>query len=507
MNKHKLCIGSLLLAVLPILAPSTGHTAEDANRCDYTNAALYSGWGWNASSSQSCAPIVCEAQYMDVDGDGFGIQEGQTCTVTSETLPPPVAINKELGTAVELTRVYWDGNADIANRTIQCDSHIFISTEQKYIAQESYYLEGRDVNIVAKLSIKHLPLSPEAPNSGWMLFNATEQSPAGAAFDPNWSVEDGIYKGSVLQNPYLELIVRPDGAKGVRNWSGAFAGGYSSNRWAETDSNNDYYECWDQSGADLTPTGTFGILGSQATLSNLEFTVESETEDNPDEIIDVATGEPRPLVKAYWNYNRDLAGGVTCGLGHYSGNIDVEDVGYYRGMNYSFPHHFTNSGNTLFYRTDLFPDYIQSTGSFEVTDDAVVRRFIASEYVELADGKVRSWHDSSHFTECNVTPTGSAQQQSPTQNTDDCNYSNADIFNGWGWDPVSRKSCPPLQNQPDTTTETDTCNYANAAQYDGWGWNAVTGQSCAPRSQDSAPDCIDSDGDGWGWDGTKSCRM
>jgi len=47
------------------------------------------------------------------------------------------------------------------------------------------------------------------------------------------------------------------------------------------------------------------------------------------------------------------------------------------------------------------------------------------------------------------------------------------------------------------------CDYRNAALHDGWGWNATLQVSCPPV----ATTCADSDGDGWGWDGTKSCRV
>lgn len=51
----------------------------------------------------------------------------------------------------------------------------------------------------------------------------------------------------------------------------------------------------------------------------------------------------------------------------------------------------------------------------------------------------------------------------------DCDYSNASIHGGWGWDPIALESCPPPGAQPGA--------------------------------------CLDSDGDGWGWDGVQSCRI
>lgn len=58
----------------------------------------------------------------------------------------------------------------------------------------------------------------------------------------------------------------------------------------------------------------------------------------------------------------------------------------------------------------------------------------------------------------------------------------------------------------------DQCDYTDASLYDGWGWNAATSQSCPPNEVTSAvdnptqlPQCIDTDGDGFGWNGDATC--
>lgn len=61
--------------------------------------------------------------------------------------------------------------------------------------------------------------------------------------------------------------------------------------------------------------------------------------------------------------------------------------------------------------------------------------------------------------------------QSHAQSSDNCDYSSADLQNGWGWDPVNAQSCPPRVADSDQNA------------------------------------CIDSDGDGWGWNGTSSCQI
>lgn len=94
-----------------------------------------------------------------------------------------------------------------------------------------------------------------------------------------------------------------------------------------------------------------------------------------------------------------------------------------------------------------------------------------------------------------------AQQTEPTP---DCDYSGAPDNFGWGWDPVTETSCAPTDQdqvinlflpQPDSDTpDTDTpsrealidelradyCDYADAPLHGGWGWNNVLGESCPP---------------------------
>jgi len=77
---------------------------------------------------------------------------------------------------------------------------------------------------------------------------------------------------------------------------------------------------------------------------------------------------------------------------------------------------------------------------------------------------------------------------------DKCDYRDAAVNGGWGWNPATMQSCKPVNDGNE-------CIYSAADQNLGWGWNPVTQQSCPPVVL-----CIDTDGDGWGWDGVKSCR-
>jgi len=92
--------------------------------------------------------------------------------------------------------------------------------------------------------------------------------------------------------------------------------------------------------------------------------------------------------------------------------------------------------------------------------------------------------------------------QSDTGNID-CDYSNADVNDGWGWNPITLMSCAPGESET-----TGTCDYTDAALYDGWGWNSELAESCPPDTDNTddvtppAGSCDYSDAmanGGWGW--------
>lgn len=84
---------------------------------------------------------------------------------------------------------------------------------------------------------------------------------------------------------------------------------------------------------------------------------------------------------------------------------------------------------------------------------------------------------------------------------DNCNYSFASLHDGWGWNNETQESCAPISTS--VSAPSKHCDYSNAGQHGGWGWDPVSHQSCEPLSTDTQ--CVDSVGDGWGWDGFKSC--
>ena len=124
-----------------------------------------------------------------------------------------------------------------------------------------------------------------------------------------------------------------------------------------------------------------------------------------------------------------------------------------------------------------------------------------------------------------LAATGAAAQSTPAGQ---CDYSDAQLYNGWGWNPVTSESCPPIDNSQNSSTTPSgvpVCSSRDSdSDNDGWGWE--NDRSCIVTadigsmdtgsgddgdndnsSDSSGSACVDSDGDGWGWNGVASCRM
>lgn len=68
----------------------------------------------------------------------------------------------------------------------------------------------------------------------------------------------------------------------------------------------------------------------------------------------------------------------------------------------------------------------------------------------------------------------------------DCDYTDASEHNGYGWNNVTKQSCPPIGNDPsEGDASQEGCDYTNSDVNNGWGWNNALKESCPPLT--SAP--------------------
>ena len=241
------------------------------------------------------------------------------------------------------------------------------------------------------------------------------------------------------------------------------------------------------------------------------------------------TGYQVDLVRANWHANNDIANRVIqCDLYYYdsySGQYLLEPVPFRAGAslnNQVFPsyrfHHqslplespFIGMIDSVEYveGSTITPTSFAGDANWTTNDGRYIGpTVLQSPYVELislANGTkaIRTWHESRFDTALNLAFSGNRVQRdgffecrdisgsdlTPTRgmaitetvvSSNQCDYSNADSSNGWGWNPVTRESCAPQTDAADNTSQS--CDYSNAGNQNGWGWNESTGQSCPPR--------------------------
>jgi hypothetical protein len=274
------------------------------------------------------------------------------------------------------------------------------------------------------------------------------------------------------------------------------------------------------------------------------------------------TGNQVALERAIWNGNVDIANRVIqCDLYYFdtrSNQYRLEPVPFRAGANLNnqvFPsyrfRHLSLPLVSPFLGTIASVQYVDGTAitpaafagdNYWTTDDSryIGPTVLQSPYIERitrADGTaaIRTWHESRFDTALDLAASGNRVQRDgyfecrdisgsdfvPTGGSalvtvaDECDYSNADSTNGWGWNPVRRESCPPqqvAQSEP-VGQAGQSCDYSNADSNGGWGWDAVNQASCAPsttQQQSATADCDYSNAginDGWGWNRTtmQSC--
>lgn len=230
------------------------------------------------------------------------------------------------------------------------------------------------------------------------------------------------------------------------------------------------------------------------------------------------TGNPVNLIRARWNQSDFVDFDIACKRFQFDGATykatDAETLYIFQPLSQTAPNNGNVEINQLFTQT-----WTLDNGIYYGPSDLAI-----SPWVEIidhqtgvisggainTDNAVRVWLTNNTFARCRTTPyfglfvpTGVPAQNATdttlTSSVDNCDYSNAAIYDGWGWDAVSGTSCPPLD------TSANNCDYSNAAMHNGWGWDAITGQSCAPvasTNTDTDQNCDYTNSlanNGWGW--------
>jgi len=398
-------------------------------------------------------------------------------------------INPETGGEVNLTRAYWNPNVDIANRTLTCEWYVFDTDSGQIRRQDT------------PLTFEHNPLPTGTPsiNSALIYDNGESANRVWIYDHPRaWTVDDGVYDGPMplrLSEYVEEIAYNSTEINAVRVWHENFGS----------------FICFDANGEPFLPSGSAGT-GNTNLVDLPTFSFEFPKPPAPGteipEIYSLSTGEKVELVRGIWNY-ADIANHmILCASLGWDGQAYVGQpdsaVSAYLPYNGGDNVVVSSRGQDIeFWLLDdmSVDDVVLTTGRF------------GFDFMELTDTGYRMWGDrNTEYYNCTAIKLRNADAFGPTSlereplspisilspTTDGCDYSDAALYNGWGWNPSTRTSCPPV-------TETrDNCDYSSASSNDGWGWNNVTRESCPPLETEQT-ECVDTDGDGWGWDGTQSC--
>ncbi len=409
----------------------------------------------------------------------------------------PVIVNPQTGATVELTRAYWDANADIADRVMQCDFFAYDAASAVFIKKpenESLYPYPPEGPHEQTRSYFHFPLPDFPPHINFAhMGDDTTDTTSVRGYRPYWGVVDGVYAGvaPLAKSEFVEIVsYRSGNNDAVRVW------------YEDTETPN-YHVCYALDGRALLPTGAAGNLVNYVSLPDFTFETPAEIDldEGIPEFINLETGEPVKLVRGEWSYNQNVAlhrfecSNFTWGDGA------TFYVGAGDGGNSSrifFPY---SGGDTIkvYYQRDAAPWF---NGTLSVNQFS-----FASGPMELTDSGYRVWQSNGFYTECVVAKlkpaNGNAYDYIPDEHlywvngegpitpirelplsTIDCDYTDADSYDGFGWNSVTNESCPPLE---DTTSDPQLVTGSNEDS---------TGSGIEEGSTDESSGTGDADGTG-----------
>lgn len=442
----------------------------------------------------------------------------------------PVIINPQTGAVVDLARAYWDANVDIANKRMQCDYFSFDTQTGDFVKGEDK--TDRPIFGLEELHIYNTEYShPPLPNEiGQFNIARVELSGGRNLYEhlilPFWSVIDGNYTGPapLAESRFVEFVaVNSSTDNAVRVWFPPRLGRNIPDQPLPS-----YSVCYDLDGTSLLPSGTVDSGNTQ--LVDLdEFTLDfPDAYESTPEIINLETGETVQYLRGRWSYNKNIAGSI------------ISCAGYaWRGASGSYERTDNPGASTAYYPYNGGEEVLVSSresdnrfywiGGRRISggDGLTVTlppTYNSERYMEITEYGYRMWSSSIGRTDCIVESAAGAENLPfgpteilPLTTDNNCDYSTADQYDGYGWNPITRESCPPLETTEtpvNVTPETlSGCDYSNAVN--GWGWNETTRQSCPPLTvaeQQTTPQApvgcdYSSAINGWGWNETtkQSC--
>jgi len=355
-----------------------------------------------------------------------------TSTTVGAQQSMPVVVNQQTGEQVELTRAYWNANVDIAERSIKCDHFQFNGESAFYEPLTgfghpgSFYIFEDDVFV-------HAPLLDTQEGN-----YVTHDVRAGFRF-ASWNVQDGIYSGVTPfdSHEYLEFV-NYDTGSGLTNQA---SNNNAIRVWhRSTDiSPSTYSVCFDQSGESFLPTGSADIGNTNLLVLDelADFSVQfpRPLDANSEVPVVYRDGEKVTFVRGEWDYNEQLATETVRCLEAQTGGPPL----------FSSDAHLAYLGGDSVYahvavRNDLEDRLYTNSSSISNVNLVSMLNFGSDRYMELTETGFNLYVTSTRFFNC----TAPAPKRVLALMPDSCDYSTADQFDDWGWNPITQQACPPL---------------------------------------------------------------
>jgi len=349
-----------------------------------------------------------------------------------------VVVNQQTGEQVELTRAYWNANVDIADRSIKCNHFQFDAESAVYEPLTGignpmgFYLGPNDVFV-------HAPL---LSTGGRNYVTHNDLQPFTVA---SWTVEDGIYSGIAPfdSHEYLEFL-NYDAGSGLTNQA---SNNNAVRVWHTQISPSTYSVCFDQSGQSFIPTGSPNIGNTNLVdldgLEDFTFQFPPPLDANSEVPVVFRAGEKVTFLRGEWEYNEQLATEtVRCleaGAASDVPPLSSTDTYFtYLGGDSVYAYSTFNNGFDRF-----FPNTYSSTkGNVNLASRL---NFDSDRYMELTETGFNLYVSSTRFFTC-IAPT---PKRVLALMPDSCDYTTADQFDGWGWNPITQQGCPPVNNIQD----------------------------------------------------------
>ncbi len=547
-----------IICTPPFVAPNQPYQFSigfDNSASNEVNAEISEAATFDLNPDNNIAKIVIPAnpgtvassRCVDSDGDGFGWNGTSTCISVSQTAPVeqmPNIVNRSTGVPIQLSNEKWAAS-DLANRTVECQSHYYSSGQNQYLREDTSYTRYLHTTNAGSSTGGTVKIARYVRGSN-------QQFVATAVQTSDWSVQGGFYSGPApfSRSQWVQIV----GAGGnqqnaIRSYSndssfdlctafpnpaGKFvpSGGTGSVVCTDTPPINDGWG-WDGVRSCRIPLAEPLPMQVEQTLISPAVVIKTSNKPVLDGQIQSSewsqatkysvTGDVLTLPVGISGI-RGERGVDSWNIGHDGQSLFInaivpdrspfKDSGLYQ--NDDSLEIFIDGGNqrTSAYDTDdshfILRDTGEISGSFRPgISISHVRRYDNTAQVYRYEIQIRK-----DFLQINRGEFGFDMQVNNDQNGGERDAK-------WGWagvpgrnthwytmknigyacldtDPLSARCSNPGNVSSNQSICVDT-----GALGDGWGWNGFA--SCRV---DSAT-CIDTGllNDGWGWDGTKSCRV